>query len=303
LQGKVGQLMMRNFLHALSRIAGWHSLNSSGELRDVSVIELDYPIRPRRRSYEATIGGKRITSILAGRTEQYLALLADIESFASDLQAIARSASVDQSAPQWENDWLPFLDSAVIYTLIRTLKPKTYFEVGSGHSTRFARRAVRDGHLDTRIVSVDPNPRAEINAICDEIIRERFEDIDASVYLDRLQPGDVVFIDNSHRSFQSSDVTVFFTEMLPSLPLGCTWGVHDICLPYDYPEAWVGRFYNEQYLLAAYLLGGHGSDDVIFPAVFAFHHELCRDFLEKRFRWPVLESLPLHGGAFWMRRK
>lgn len=270
---------------------------------EVSRVELDYPIRPRCRNYEATIGGKKISSILASRTEHYLALLADIESFANDLQAIARSAPEGQSAPQWENDWLPFLDSSIIYALIRKLRPRTYFEVGSGHSTRFARRAIRDGKLDTRIISVDPHPRAEIDAICDEVIRERFEDVDAQVYLDHIRPGDLVFIDNSHRSFQPSDVTVFFTEMLPALPSGCIWGVHDICLPYDYPEAWLERFYNEQYLLAAYLLGGHVSDEMIFPAAFASHHPACRDFLENRLRWPVLGSLPLHGGAFWMRRR
>ena len=66
-----------------------------------------------------------------------------------------------------------------------------------------------------------------------------------------LSAGDMVFIDNSHRAFQNSDVTVFFTEVLPALPAGVAYGIHDIFLPDDYPAGWSDRFYNEQYLLAA----------------------------------------------------
>ncbi len=32
--------------------------------------------------------------------------------------------------------------------------------------------------------------------------------------------------------------------------------VHDIFLPDDYPPEWADRYYSEQYLLAAWLLGG-----------------------------------------------
>ena len=37
-------------------------------------------------------------------------------------------------------------------------------EIGSGNSTKFARRAIRDHRLCTRITSIDPHPRAEIDA-------------------------------------------------------------------------------------------------------------------------------------------
>jgi hypothetical protein len=49
--------------------------------------------------------------------------------------------------------------------MIASKRPKQYFEIGSGNSTKFARQAIRD-HGATRIVSIDPSPRAEIDAIC-----------------------------------------------------------------------------------------------------------------------------------------
>jgi hypothetical protein len=42
----------------------------------------------------------------------------------------------------------------------------------------------------------------------DERIRHQLENIDLG-FLDQLQAGDVLFIDNSHGSFQNSDFTAF----------------------------------------------------------------------------------------------
>jgi len=38
---------------------------------------------------------------------------------------------------------------------IRDRRPSRYHEIGSGHSTLLAARAVRDGELETRILSVE----------------------------------------------------------------------------------------------------------------------------------------------------
>jgi hypothetical protein len=267
------------------------------------VITVDYAYQPRKRKYEDTVGGRRVTSFLGAHLDKYRSILRDVASFQDAFSGIEVSESANVQEPYWRNGWLPGLDSAAIYTFIRKLKPKTYFEIGSGNSTKFARRAIKDGRLSTRIVSVDPQPRAEIDGICDEVIRKRFEDLEEEVYLSRLSVGDVVFVDNSHRSFQSSDVTVFFTEMLPALPAGIVWGLHDIFLPRDYPEDWLNRFYNEQYLLAAYLLGGHSNDEVVFPAAFVFSNPVFSALISEAFSHPHLKNVERHGGAFWMQRK
>ena len=114
----------------------------------------------------------------------------------------------------------------------------------------FARQAIRDNALRTKIISIDPFPRANIEALCDEIIRLPCEYV-PSDFFDSLASDDILFVDNSHRAFPNSDVTVFFTEILPNLPKGLIYGLHDIFLPWDYPDEWRERFYNEQYLLSS----------------------------------------------------
>lgn len=267
------------------------------------LIPIDFPVRPRRRNSRSTMGGKKIAKYLESHHDQYHRFLHQAATFREDFAAIPVRSSEATSEPTWVNGWIPGLDSASIYTLIRTMKPRTYFEVGSGNSTKFARRAIVDGGLATRIVSVDPSPRAEIDRLCDEVIRKPFEDLSEDDWLGFLSPGDVVFIDNSHRSFQSSDVTVFFTEMLPTLPPGTVWGCHDIFLPDDYPEGWAGRYYSEQYLLAAYLLGGSQQDEVVFPAAFVSGSQDFRAAVDLIFSSLGESGVEAYGGAFWMRRK
>jgi hypothetical protein len=60
--------------------------------------------------------------------------------------------------------------------IVTKLNPKRYIEVGSGNSTKYVRRAISDHGLRTKIISIDPHPRAVIDTICDEVIRERLED-------------------------------------------------------------------------------------------------------------------------------
>lgn len=69
-----------------------------------------------------------------------------------------------------------------------------------------------------------------------------------------LGPGDMLFVDNSHRCLPNSDVTVFFMDILPRLKPGVFIHLHDICLPWDYPVAVAQDAYSEQYLLATALL-------------------------------------------------
>ena len=42
--------------------------------------------------------------------------------------------------------------------------------------------------------------------------------------------------------------------------------MHDIFLPEDYPPQWADRYYSEQYLLAAWLLGGGRGCEIVLPS-------------------------------------
>lgn len=231
---------------------------------DRQVIVVDYPTRWRRLWDEAR-PHPELADLLASGRERYRAQLAGFAELAPFLTRIPADGA-PPGEPVWVSPYLPGLDGLALYGLVAEHAPRRYVEVGSGSSTRFVRRAIADHGLSTRIVSIDPHPRAEIDAICDEVHRSPLEDVDQRVFA--VEPGDVVFLDGSHRCLPGSDVTVFFLEILPRLPAGTIVQVHDVCLPFDYPDDMVQRAYSEQYLLAADLLARRSADHVLLPNAF-----------------------------------
>lgn len=155
-------------------------------------------------------------------------------------------------------------DALSLYAMVRKHRPNTYIEIGSGMTTCFARQAVRDAGLPTRIVSIDPEPRGDVDAICDEVIRDGLETCDLSAF-DRLEAGDILFFDGSHRAFMNSDVTVFFIDVLPRIKPGVIIHIHDVNLPWDYPDSFRNWYWNEQYMLAVYLMMGREKLVPLFP--------------------------------------
>lgn len=263
----------------------------------------DFAYQPRWRELHAAPVGLRLLARLETNKARYLQSLELVCALDAYFRRIPVLAAPDaSSAPCWENWWLPGLDACLLYALVALRKPRTYLEVGSGNSTRFVRRAISDFGLDTRIISIDPSPTSDIDGLCDEVIRERCEDV-ALARFQVLEAGDVLFIDNSHRSFQNSDVTVCFTEVIPSLVPGVIYGLHDIFLPWDYPVDWKARFYNEQYLLAMYLLGGADGDEILLPGHYvfqdpAFRHLRNRLFLGSRhIDWLTSSFWMIRGGS------
>ena len=130
--------------------------------------------------------------------------------------------------------------------------------------------------------------------------RARLEDLPAGEVANAVGAGDILFYDGSHRAFENSDVTVFFLEVLPQLPAGVLVHVHDICLPYDYPPGWEGRWYSEQYLLAAWLLGGGARVRVVLPNAFVSHDPELSRLLDPLWSRPSLAVVERHGSSFWL---
>ena len=102
-------------------------------------------------------------------------MLSFIEKYALELEAIG---SEPPPAPRWDQDWFPRLDAAAAYAMVRTLRPRRIVEVGSGHSTRFLARAVADGGLATKIIAIDPRPRARITGLPVEWLQTHVETLD-----------------------------------------------------------------------------------------------------------------------------
>ena len=221
----------------------------AGDLYDRNQsLVLDFPVHPKVRYGWDQPPHPQLQALFAAHDDRYRATL---EGFAPLYPALRRIAAHpgEPGQPHWINDWFPAFDAVGLYGYIATRRPRRLIEIGSGNSTLFARRAIADHGLATRIVSIDPEPRADVDAICDEVMRLPLEDVPLEFFA-TVTADDILFFDGSHRALQNSDATVFFTEILPMLPPGALVGVHDIFLPFDYPDGWRNRWYSEQYLLA-----------------------------------------------------
>ncbi len=160
----------------------------------------------------------RMESILAAQSREYEKRIKEFTSFMDQFLTIPLSSSfaISPKEPVWNNDFFPAFDAISLFGLISTLKPHIYFEIGSGHSTRIAAKAKALNSPSTRIISIDPFPRTEIDELCDEVIRKPLEECDLSLF-DQLSDNDILFFDGSHRVLQNSDTEVFFFDILPRL--------------------------------------------------------------------------------------
>lgn len=216
--------------------------------------------------------------------------------------AIAVRGDGAGAEPVFDNAFLCGGDAIALYGMLASQRPRRYIEVGSGNSTKFARRCIRDQQLSTHVTSIDPAPRAVINELCDVVLRQPVEDVDLALF-DALESGDVLFIDNSHRCFMNSDVTVCFLDILPRLRPGVFVHLHDIFWPADYPADWSKRYYNEQYLLGALLAGGWSQYEVVLPVAFAASRPELTALLDPLWHaHPEFATVPRDGGSFWLRR-
>jgi Methyltransferase domain len=262
-----------------------------------SLIVLDYPVTPKTRFFPGNPHPK-LFEILNRSREAYRARLTRFLPYRSDFDRIQRhNGTNDETEPTWLNDFLPPFDAMSLYSFVVEANPRVIVEVGSGNSTKFMRRAIRDHQLRSNMVTIDPGARAFTDRISDQVIRRSAEDVDLAVF-DQLQPGDLLFIDSSHRVLQNSDVTVLFLDVIPRLPPGVLVHVHDINLPYDYDEI-LDRFYSEQYILAAYLLAEGNHIQVLLPNLFISYDQELKPILDPIWTLPGLRDLDRRGASFW----
>ncbi len=256
----------------------------------------EYPTRPRPMWGWGAPPNPWMSTILDDAADAVGPLADEL----NELVDWCRSIPAEPTAPgrlSWGNASWGTIDAVMQVHALRTRRCATYLEVGSGYSTMFARRAIEDFDLPTRIVSVDPTPRAEIDALCDEVWRVPFEDV-ATDALGLLRPGDVFLFDGSHLSTMASDAAVLFSGMLAEIPTDVLLAIDDIYLPFDYHPTWVDKFYGEQYLVAAWLAGGHQGWEIRLPSWHVTDPERPDLFGPL---WPVIESWAgRRGAALWL---
>jgi hypothetical protein len=131
-----------------------------------------------------------------------------------------------------------------------------------------------------------------------QLIEKGVQQVTLAVFQE-LEANDVLFIDSSHVVRVGGDVDFLFLEVLPRLKPGVIIHVHDIYLPLPGRRDWVmeeRRFWNEQQLLQAFLIG-NSEIEVLFANAYA----------NRKFPDQMKAAFPSSpwwgGGSFWMRRR
>ena len=153
-------------------------------------------------------------------------------------------------------------DAEYFYNLIRAIAPRRIFEIGSGYSTLLAVQALKrnqenDPAYSCEHVCIEPYEYPWLEKTGIKVIRQRVESLDVSFFAE-LEANDILFIDSSHVIRPQGDVLFEYLEVLPLLKPGVIVHIHDIFSPKDYGHGLIVEkvlFWNEQYLLEAFLTG------------------------------------------------
>lgn len=292
--------LLRRLAHDLKCFELWQSYGFH-----VTAVYYDQPI-PDTRALPPSLWNR--VSELPGvdmREEQQRQLLSQIEAgFKHEYTAIPTRVSTQDFDYYLGNAAFEAVDAEILFGLIRLLKPRRMYEVGSGFSTLLAGDALRRNRIDgysCRFVVIEPYPSAELQAELSsdvELLRVPVQDVSLDEF-ESLCEHDILFIDSSHVCRIGSDVQYLFLEVLPRLRPGVVVHVHDICMPMEYPKQWVlewHRFWNEQYVLQAFL-----SFNSNFEVLWAGHwmHMKHPDLLTEAFPSYKAGKAP---GSFWFRR-
>jgi hypothetical protein len=202
-----------------------------------------------------------------------------------------------------DNGSYPAFDAAVLYSMVRALKPSRIVELGSGHSTLVTAEAVRDNAAEgapCRFEAYDPYPGVASEALpgLEALHRTPAQELPPALF-EGLGAGDVLFVDTTHTVKTGSDVNFVLLDVLPRLAPGVVVHVHDIYLPYEYPRGFAesfGLYWAEQYMLQAFLSMNPGYE--VLLSTVALTRGRTDDL---RARLPD-RSQDLGGSGFWIRR-
>lgn len=179
-------------------------------------------------------------------------------------------------------------DVAFYWAFIRSRRPDTVIEIGSGYSSRVALRALAK-NKHGRLVCIDPVPRLHLPNNNLTHIALKIEDVDAGLF-DDFQPHDILFIDSSHMGSEVRHHAAF----LDRLPVGALVHYHDIDYPWERPEA----EWDEDAVVADFLEARPNWKVIVSGSI------LSRDYLPQlRDAIPSYHWTPYRRyNAFWMTR-
>ncbi len=234
-------------------------------------------------------------------TDEQFLLLKEFEVFYKDLPF--KDHKTDQLRYFFLNVFYSYSDAIFLYCMIRHARPNNIIEVGSGYSSCVS--------LDTNelyfsnsinLQFIEPYPETLRSLIKNtdypliKIHESNLQDIPIDLFKN-LASNDILFIDSTHVSKIDSDVNYIIHEILPVLSKGVYVHFHDIFYPFEYPKEWTldGRFWNEQYILRAFLQYNSQFKIVLFNTYLEL---FFREKLENRF--PLIFKNT--GGSLWIKK-
>lgn len=239
--------------------------------------------------------------------KEQLRLLAEFASkYKEEYESFPREKSAIPYQYYLNNLRYSSVDAEVLYCMIRHFRPTIVFEAGSGFSTYLSAQALLQNTTvnggENELIVCDPYPNKTIKAGVPGVSRllsRNVQDIPLSEF-DKLKENDILFIDSSHVLKIGSDVQYEYLEILPRLKKGVVVHIHDIFLPAEYPRYFVMnhyRFWNEQYLLQAFLSFNRSFEVLWAGSYMHLRHpdqlELAFSSYNRDLNWP---------GSFWIRK-
>ncbi|MEM6472696.1 MAG: class I SAM-dependent methyltransferase [Planctomycetota bacterium] len=194
-------------------------------------------------------------------------------------------------------------DAIALFGMMNQLRSSRIVEIGSGFSSAVM-LDTNEKFLDSscQLTFIEPYPERLYTLLRNSdndrsrVIEKRVQDVQDAPWSD-LVAGDILFIDSSHVSKCGSDVNRIYFEIVPSLNPGVVVHVHDVFPHFEYPEDWLrrGRFWNEDYLLRAFLQFNSQFEILMWVPLMM---EIHREFFETK----MPKCCENSGGSLWLRR-
>ncbi len=200
------------------------------------------------------------------------------------------------------NGAFPYQDAFTLSAMIRHFKPQRLIEIGCGFSSCVILDTCEAISPETKLTFIEPYPELLLSRIRPsdtsrfELKKELIQDVDLKIFAE-LGEGDILFVDTSHVSKIGSDVNRIVFEIMPVLQKGVVVHFHDIFYPFEYAKKRLleGVFWNEAYLLHAFLMFNQGFEILMFNDY--LNHWIPEQLSAK---FPLCLQEP--GASIWLRR-
>ena len=201
------------------------------------------------------------------------------------------------------NDLYAYTDAIFLYAMLRHFRPKQIIEIGSGFSSAVMLDTNNQFLSNTvNLTFIEPYPErlnsllTQADGLSTKLIKNDVQSVALETF-EKLNSGDILFVDSTHIVKTGSDVNYILFEIIPRLKKGVLIHFHDVFYPFEYPKKWVfeGRNWNEDYFLKAFLMYNNEFEIKLFSYYLHLHHK------------EIFEEMPLcyknWGGNLWIEKK